>query len=677
MTASIATIATISAGKPVERKLNVRPDTLDFRDRMFEATLIEVPTHIPLAAWRKFRVPVLDQGKEGACTGFGLATVANYLLSRRKVVPDSAPVSARMLYEMARRYDEWPGEDYSGSSARGAMKGWHKHGVCQEDDWPYDLGPKDAKGLTQARTADAMRRPLGAYLRVNHQDLVAMHSALAEVGVLFASATVHQGWSNVSRKGVIPYPAPLSGGHAFAIVAYDSEGFWIQNSWSSDWGMGGFARISYDDWLVNGTDVWVARLGAPVVLRLNESAAIAHSAAAGRSTAYSYSDLRPHVVSLGNDGALRPGGDYGTSPAELHQIFNDDMPRAMESWPEKHVLLYAHGGLVSERDAIQRLAEYRSAMLDAHIYPISFVWNSDYWSTISNILEDAMRRRRPEGVLGAAKDFLLDRLDDTLEIVARSLTGKASWQEMKENALGATLVGGGALAALDQLAALHRRMPFKLHLVGHSAGSIFQAPLVRLLTAPAGQITSGYLKGKTGYGLSVDTCTLWSPACTIELFKQSYLPAVRSGGIGRFALFALDDKTEQDDNVARIYNKSLLYLVSRAFEQSAFGPGTPLLGMEKWLAADTELTALFTSGQADLVFSPNSHPEGSITAARSTEHGAFDDDSATVKATIARMLASGATQPVGTAVPELHFHRGSGSLRSRREQIDRQTAVRA
>jgi hypothetical protein len=52
-----ASIATLSAGKPVERKLNVRPDTLDFRDRMFEATLIEVPTHIPLAAWRKLRVP--------------------------------------------------------------------------------------------------------------------------------------------------------------------------------------------------------------------------------------------------------------------------------------------------------------------------------------------------------------------------------------------------------------------------------------------------------------------------------------------------------------------------------------------------------------------------------------------------------------------------------------------
>ena len=677
MTDTTDTLATRSGPKQVVRKLNVRRDTLDFRDRMFEATLIEVPTHVPLAAYRRFRVPVLDQGQEGACTGFGLATVANYLLTRRKVIPDHAPVSARMLYEMARRYDEWPGENYSGSSARGAMKGWQKHGVCRDDSWPCQLMPQDPAGLTQARTDDAMRRPLGAYLRVNHKDLVAMHSALAEVGVLFATATVHQGWGAVTRNGVIPYPAPLSGGHAFAIVAYDSEGFWIQNSWGTRWGMGGFARVSYDDWLANGSDVWVARLGAPVALRLTESTAIAHSAAAGRSVAYSYSDLRPHIISLGNDGALRPGGDYGTSPAELRQIFEIDMPRAMADWPCKHVLLYAHGGLVDERSAIQRMADYRSAMLASHIYPIGFVWNTDYWSTISNILQDATRRRRPEGVLSAAKDFLLDRLDDTLEILARGLTGKASWDEMKENALRATLAGGGALVALEQLAALHRRMPFRLHVVGHSAGSIFHAPLVRLLTAPAGPIASGYLMGKTGYGIGLDTCTLWAPACTTQLFKEAYAPAIRDGGIGRFALFALDDKTEQDDNVTKIYNKSLLYLVSRAFEDSAFGAGTPLLGMEKFLAADPELSGLFTGGRADLVFSPNNHPEGSIVASRSTEHGAFDDDGATVKATIARMLASGAVSPAGAIAPEIQFHHGSSSLRNRREQIDRQSALRS
>jgi hypothetical protein len=129
------------------RVLDARPDTLDFRDLMYVPTLIEVPTHVPLGDYLEHGVPVLDQGSEGACTGFGLATVANYLLLRRRVVPDNVPVSPRMLYELARRYDEWPGEDYSGSSARGAMKGWNKHGVCSETLFPV----KPAKRTTSPR----------------------------------------------------------------------------------------------------------------------------------------------------------------------------------------------------------------------------------------------------------------------------------------------------------------------------------------------------------------------------------------------------------------------------------------------------------------------------------------------------------------------------------------------
>jgi hypothetical protein len=62
---------------------------------------------------------------------------------------------------------------------------------------------------------------------------------------------------------------------------------------------------------------------------------------------------------------------------------------------------------------------------------------------------------------------------------------------------------------------------------------------------------------------------------------------------------------------------------------------------------------------------------------RCTEHGAFDDDGATVKATLARMLAAGAAQPLTLSAPDLRFHHGSSSLRSRRQQIDRQSPVRA
>src|SRR5690606_22854273 len=106
-----------------------------------------------------------------------------------------------------------------------------------------------------------------AYFRVNHKDIVAMHAAIAEVGILYATSIVHAGWDEVGADGLIPASDRVLGGHAFAIVAYDEHGLWIQNSWSDRWGKSGFGCISYDDWLEYGSDVWVARLGAPVVLR--------------------------------------------------------------------------------------------------------------------------------------------------------------------------------------------------------------------------------------------------------------------------------------------------------------------------------------------------------------------------------------------------------------------------
>jgi hypothetical protein len=647
-----------------QRTFDVRRDTLDFRDKMYVPTLVEVPTERELERYREYGIPILDQGYEGACTGYGLATVVNYLLTTRKVVSDCTPVSPRMLYELAKRYDEWPGEDYSGSSARGAMKGWHKHGVCSEEHWPSKPS-KDNKGqlrsgLNDARTADALRRPLGAYYRVNHKDLVAMHAAIAEVGVLFATSNVHEGWTDPGKSGLIEYSDTVLGAHAFAIVGYDKRGFWIQNSWGDGWGKGGFACISYDDWLQNGTDVWVARLGVPIELKKSSATAVAHSASAGQSVAYSYPDLRPHIISLGNNGEFKAGGNYGTSADEVAGLFKEELPRAIESGGYKHILLYAHGGLVGENAAVQRLADYRSAMLASGIYPFTFIWHTDYWTTIKNILNDAFQRRRPEGPLDATKDFMLDRLDDALEPLARLLSGKAAWDEMKENALAATRnAKGGARAVVGHLKRLLAKLPKeqvpKIHIVGHSAGSIFHAPFITALNDA---------------GIDVESCTLWAPACTVELFKQHYLPAIKNKRIKRFALFVLSDKAEQDDHCANIYHKSLLYLVSNAFEDKPriplFRDGVPILGMEKWLRQDEELMALFKSDSADLVIAPNTRPANAIDASTALHHGDFDDDGATVKATLRRILGDGVAKS-----GVIKFQRSASSLRESRMRADK------
>ena len=107
---SIATPGERATASRQLSKLDARPDAMDFRDLMYVPTLVEVPSLIPLGDYLEHEVPILDQGTEGACTGFGLATVANYLLRRRRVRPDADPVSPRMFYKLARRYDEWPGD---------------------------------------------------------------------------------------------------------------------------------------------------------------------------------------------------------------------------------------------------------------------------------------------------------------------------------------------------------------------------------------------------------------------------------------------------------------------------------------------------------------------------------------------------------------------------------------
>lgn len=628
------------------RTLDARPDRIDFRDQMFVPTLVEVPEVSDLEGYFALDLPILDQGQEGACTGFGLAAMANFLNRQRRIrplrfngalpaqLPDVDRCSARMLYILARRYDEWEGEVYDGSSARGAMKGWHKHGVCHWDLWA-DAAEPDCDLLTEQRAGDALDRPLGAYFRVNHKDLVAMHAAIAEVGVVYATCRVHEGWNRIDGEtGVIPFEGQLLGGHAFAIVGYDRQGFWLQNSWGTGWGKGGLAHLSYADWLANGTDVWVARLGAPVDLA-GDAAARMRAGAPSSYASYVYADLRPHVITLGNDGALRSTGTYGLTETGLERILQEDLVRRVAPWPTKRVLVYAHGGLVAEDYAIQYAANQRQACLDAEVYPLNFIWRSNAWATLGNILTEAIPGLKDASLVGSALDFMLDRLDDTLEPVARDLGGKVLWDEMKENAIRATAsVRGAARKTARILRDLKAAGSIdEIHLSGHSAGAVFHAALASYL-GTQGKIKNGPMVGEDGLGVEIASVSLWAPACTLGIYNQTFQPLLQTRRIGKFAVYTLQDAVEQDDNCAHLYNKSLLYLVSHALERRRREPPVPgeaLLGLEKdILAAPSVAAMLRRSGNAWL-----RAPDGRTSNAR--QHGGFDTDPLTLASTLARI----------------------------------------
>jgi hypothetical protein len=325
-----------SVEEKIGKILDAFPDKIDLDDWPYRPTLHALPDEIVNCAL----VPaILNQGSEGACTGFALAAVVNYLLHQRKI---KRLVSPRMLYELARRYDEWPGEAYSGSSARGAMKAWERHGVCTQSHWPDDL--HGAHHFDQECADAAVQTPGGAYYRVDFRQVRHVHAALQEIGIVYVTLMVHAGWqhpgpttvalkSGIGGKSakmtlpVIERKGNADGGHAIALVGYTAQGFIVQNSWGPDWGRGGFALLPYEDFMMHATDVWVAQLGVPVIADLwAQGAADVTSGSFRAGQVIPLNEIRPYIIDVGNNGDLSHRGNYWTTEEDLRRLFLETIP---------------------------------------------------------------------------------------------------------------------------------------------------------------------------------------------------------------------------------------------------------------------------------------------------------------------------------------------------------------
>ena len=648
---------------------NVNSDPADLRDRLYTPPPRSLPEVYPGNNEVKEFIPkykaaglILDQGREGACTGFGLACVINYLRWRGAGMPDQLEsVSPRMLYHFARRYDEYEGENYEGSSCRGALKGWYHNGVCLESTWRYHPGGQTF--LPQPGwERESTETTLGIYYRIATNSITDLQAAIHEVGAIYVSAYTHRGWETVgniasppsSHAGlpVISYSGVPSrrGGHAFALVGFNRQGFVVQNSWSSRWGAAGFATLTYEDWLAHAMDAWVAAMGVPGVLAdrvatSRPSATVASSWFTNPESWWDTETAYRHSVVFGNNGRVHRYDQIdGLSRSLQHQacLLPDAWFRNNAS-KKKRLVLYAHGGLNSEDGAIARAKAMGRYFLANDCYPIFLVWKSGLGESIGNILADQLTRDdevRAQAVGGWFSDALSDPLIE--KTIGRPLA-RPLWSEMKENAMLATENGRGGhllVTALRSLASSWGEQ-LEIHLMGHSAGSILLGRLLDTLAA---------------HGLidKVASTHLYAPACTVAFANRHY--AVQKSIMKNLYIDILSDDREQEDNVAQIYRKSLLYFVSNALEAD---PRTPLLGMEKvfqsrtasWDGSSTtaENLANWQNGveQARLDKRLKIHKEMTITTRRAsgqarmqtakTSHGGFDNNTEVVERSLKRI----------------------------------------
>ena len=618
-----------------KRVRNVRPDALDFRDLPFRPNVAVAPQP---SLYPSIRLPVKDQGGTSACTGFALARVVEQLLGRAG--RPAVTVSPYMLYSMARRYDEFPGSKDEGSSLRGALKGWFKHGACADSLWRTGIEmppvPDDPK---KDWWLEAVNRPLGAYYRIAARSIADIHCALNEVGVVYASAVCHSGWdegaglnqpaaaprSFRSAVWAIPQRSGKRGdsGHAFAIVGYDERGFLLQNSWGGTWGTRGYAILGYDDWLENAMDCWVAQLG--VVTAEHRAIARAQTLRTDRRGQVELAggevlrnrEISPFVINVGNNGRLSNSGWFRTTADDVRAIVEVHLARARESWQAGEapvdLCIYAHGGLVGEKDAAAHASMLVPLLYGQQIFPVYLMWETDILSTVLGQLDDAVRDMpRPTGrrddLWSPLEKWWNERLERLL-----SQPGTALWSEMKENAAAMTAGAGAGLAILyEHLAGRQAKpWPLRLHLVGHSAGCIALAHLIDFLFRRE---------------VRVESVSFLAPAIRVDAFDSLVAPRLADGTVARYQQFHLTGKAEEDDPTCGPYRRSLLTLVSESFEG---GRRTPILGIKRYFDAYDDLPAGTTAHGA---------PGPASTA---TTHGGFDDDPATLAQVVAFIRHAG------------------------------------
>ncbi|MFH4400454.1 hypothetical protein WMQ46_10630 [Vibrio diabolicus] len=393
----------------------------------------------------------------------------------------------------------------------------------------------------------------------------------------------------------------------FAIVGYNREGFWVQNSW----GENGVALWLYEDWQENLVDAWVISLALPTP-QVWYGSDVLSARVLGDGVGNCKKPLRGqiagHFVHI-DDGKFHDAGRYWSNLTDVKAT----VEKITESDSYDHLLLYAHGGLNSPADSACRIFAMREVFKENRIYPFHFMYDTGILEEIKDVIISRGKR------VGERTTGFTDLWDKLLERLSCPV-GKALWREMK---YGASKGFDKSFAGMETMEAfkvvISGEKKLKVHLVGHSTGGILMASLLRCLE-------------QLSPNLRIETCSLMAPASTIELFNSHYRPYLLSKnsefGINKMTIYNLADRLEQDDSVGP-YRKSLLYFVSRSFEEDT---PAPILGMEihsnKVLQqSHPNLDFIYSHGDKDV-------EPGTL----SKTHGGFDNDPATLNDILKHVL---------------------------------------
>ena len=182
------------------------------------------PIHALLAAAGPEKLPdyrywaghmFLDQGSTSKCVEFAFHHwVQTGIIRPKGKYPYWVPGEP---YHEMQRVDEWPGEDYDGTSVRVGAKVLQSMGYLESYLWAWDLNT--------------------------------VLNAVATVGPLVMGTNWYYDMFDPDNKGIVKVDGPLAGGHAWLIdgVNFKTGMIRAKNSWSRQWGRFGRFWMTFED----------------------------------------------------------------------------------------------------------------------------------------------------------------------------------------------------------------------------------------------------------------------------------------------------------------------------------------------------------------------------------------------------------------------------------------------
>jgi hypothetical protein len=187
----------------------------DNRDKTFMMAAAQ-PSLRTSRYWAGYR-HWLDQGQTSQCVAFSWS---HFLVD--SPTPHALDLDPGTLYHEAQNVDEWPGENYEGTSVRAGAKVLQTEGRIGEYQWAFDLAT------------------------------VVYH--LLEIGPVIVGTNWYENmFYPVSIPGTNAYKISIGGsvvgGHAYKLdgINLNTGLVRMKNSWGQRWGYRRFARISLED----------------------------------------------------------------------------------------------------------------------------------------------------------------------------------------------------------------------------------------------------------------------------------------------------------------------------------------------------------------------------------------------------------------------------------------------